>query len=351
ISGLVSKIKTLFILTIFTLSVGLKYVEGQSRYSLHIEVQFNHFIKRFQKPYVNGTAIYRERLLVFEENVKRQEKLNSLRTHNASAFYGVTKFSDLTPEEFRAKFLKYRPTSYAPPFSKSGTRLEFMSLKEGAVPRKDIPQKFDWRDYKNVTPVKNQKDCGGCWAFSTVETIETMHSIKYGKLKELSVQQMIDCAGNGNYGCRGGDICSALAWLIQSKTSLVTEEKYPLTDESNSCKIFPNGTKGVEIKSYTCKSYVDQETEMLSLIVNHGPLDVSVDATTWSDYQGGVIMYHCPDHNNHAAVIVGYDLTGDVPYYIVRNSWGEDFGDKGYIKIKYTGNLCGIAEHVATVTL
>lgn len=91
---------------------------------------------------------------------------------------------------------------------------------------------------------------------------------------------------------------------------------------------------------------------MLKYLATHGPIVVAINAISWQNYLGGIIQYHCNDSQyslDHAVQIVGYDLTEDTPYYLVRNSWGKDFGNDGYLKIKIGGNLCGIANEVAII--
>lgn len=88
---------------------------------------------------------------------------------------------------------------------------------------------------------------------------------------------------------------------------------------------------------------------MIKLLAFHGPLTVAVDATSWQDYLGGIIQYHCDPNRNHAVQIVGYDLSGDIPYFIVRNTWGPNYGVDGYLKIAIGKNLCGIAEEVSSI--
>ncbi|KAL3880400.1 hypothetical protein ACJMK2_032643 [Sinanodonta woodiana] len=282
---------------------------------------------------------------------KNWEKQNQMITSPkiSNADYGVTKFSDLSPAEFRDQYLKdliflpnlgARPNSTLTPYSR--------------IKSLNIPDKVDWRNYGNqsiISPVKNQMKCGACWAFSAVETVESMYAKLKGKPPlDLSVQQIIDCASNNN-GCDGGDTCRALDWMKTARPQMVTDAEYPLTDQSNFCKMQPSGFVGIVVTDFTCNRYVGSEDGMLQLLATVGPLTVSVDATTWQNYQGGIIQWHCYNSNNHAVQIVGYDTSGEIPYYIVRNSWGTDFGHDGYLYIKIGNNVCGIAEEVSTVTV
>ena len=95
--------------------------------------------------------------------------------------------------------------------------------------------------------------------------------------------------------------------------------------------------------NYTCGSYVNREEDIVSLLNVLGPLSVAVDGTSWQDYLGGVIQYHCEANLNHAAQIVGYDRTSSPGYYIVRNSWGHAFGIDGYLHVAMDSNVCGEA--------
>ncbi|XP_013402312.1 cathepsin O-like [Lingula anatina] len=322
-----------------------------------VEQKFKLFIKKYQKPYKTGSEEYYKRLKIFQDSLKKHHQLNSLRTSNHSAIYGVTKFSDLTDEEFIAQYLDdtKKPLKHHLLKSQEGYVKNTQKQNTDHSYKSFQPQKWDWRtDWKwpVITKVKNQRSCGGCWAFSSVESVETMYAIKTKDLRDLSVQQVIDCAAYGNFGCRGGDTCHALYWMKLTRTPLVTDQEYPLTDTSDFCKIESNATKGVSLADYTCDKFINHgqstEGQMVSMLLN-GPLTISVDATSWKDYLGGIIQYHCYNFNNHAVQIIGYDLTGPVPYFIIRNSWGDDFGLNGYIHIRIGNNVCGVAEEVSSI--
>ncbi|XP_067124865.1 cathepsin O-like [Centruroides vittatus] len=299
---------------------------------------FDLYIKKFNKPYIPETPQYSERLAIFKESLRRIHSLNQNRSHPDDAWWGLNEYSDLTPEEFRQlmnkKEIERKNKNHKHVLRRSAEAINFKNITK-------LPKFVDWRKRGIVTPVKSQKECGACWAFSTVETLESMNALKTGELVELSVQQVIDCATGTNRGCDGGDTCEALDWMYENKVKILTEKQYPLTDKEDNCKAI-RPKEGVELKfNYTCEDLKGSEEEMLKLLAFHGPLVASVDSTTWQDYLGGIIQYHCEDNNNHAVQIVGYDLTGNIPYYIVRNSWGTEFGVNGYLKIAIGKNLCG----------
>lgn len=297
-------------------------------------------MKESKVPRNSSSATYKKWNDITKDNVGKGKKL-----FENGAKMGPTKFSNFSFSEFKELYLNDLQPSVK---LLNHTRV----IPVHQLRKLEILQKLDWRTYLNysiISPVKNQKKCGGCWAFSTVETVESMVAKTTGSSPpSLSVQQVIDCSSN-NEGCQGGDTCTALKWMVNTKTPLVSDIHYPLTDESNFCKIEPNKTKGVQVKNYKCYRHVSED-KVLQLLQT-GPLVAAVDATTWYNYQGGIIQYHCDAFINHAVQIVGYDLTGEVPFYIVRNSWGNDFGHEGYIYIKIGANVCGIASEISTVSV
>ncbi|XP_074847985.1 cathepsin O [Carettochelys insculpta] len=272
------------------------------------------------------------------ESVERVKRLNSLsKDDNKTAIYGINQFSHLHPEDFKAIYLRSRPHR-VPRYPKV--------MKRKETP---LPTKFDWREKNVVTQVRNQQTCGGCWAFSVVGGIESAYAIKEKNLEELSVQQVIDCSYN-NYGCHGGSTVSALSWLNQTQVKLVKDSDYPFKAQTGLCHYFQRSDFGVSIKDFAAYDFSGMEDEMMKQLVNCGPLAVVVDAVSWQDYLGGIIQYHCSSGKaNHAVLITGFDRTGSIPYWIVRNSWGHTWGIDGYAHVKIGGNVCGIADTVTSV--
>uniref|UniRef100_A0A8C8RQN3 Cathepsin O n=1 Tax=Pelusios castaneus TaxID=367368 RepID=A0A8C8RQN3_9SAUR len=270
------------------------------------------------------------------ESIRRIRSLNSLSSvDNTTAFYGINQFSHLFPEDFKAMYLRSRHYK-VPKYT-------------GVLKKKGIPTKFDWRDKNVVTQVRNQQTCGACWAFSVVGGIESAYAIKRNVLEQLSVQQVIDCSYK-DYGCRGGSTVSALNWLNQTKVKLVKDSQYTFKAQTGLCHYFQPSEFGVSITAYEAYDFSGQEDEMMKKLVNCGPLAVVVDAVSWQDYLGGIIQYHCSSGEaNHAVLITGFDRTGSIPYWIVRNSWGHTWGIDGYAHVKIGSNVCGIADTVSYV--
>ncbi|GIY81020.1 cathepsin O [Caerostris darwini] len=288
---------------------------------------------------------FKKRESIFEQTLHRVEWLNKHRNSSQDAVYGINQFSDLTPEEFK-KITHLRK------FNNTGKKAYPLQKKffGSQKPFKDLPKRVDWREKNVITPVNNQETCGACWAFSSIETIEAMYALKTGELKQWSVQQVVDCAAAPNRGCAGGDTCLTVEWLYESGAKIVLAEDYPFNGETNECKQDVKSAMTVSIaKNFTCDSFVGEEYLMLLHLAHHGPLIAAVDATGWQDYLGGVIQFNCDGERNHAVQIVGYDITGEIPYYIVRNSWGPEFGNDGYLNIIIGKNMCRIAEEVSAV--
>ncbi|CAH2055669.1 unnamed protein product, partial [Iphiclides podalirius] len=338
---------------------------------------FDEYIKKFNKTYKNNTAEYETRYRYFVDSVREIEQLNSEARgpDQHRARYGLTRLSDLSKAEYRDIHL-----SDEQPHKRRGDRTKYEYKKKitpGIVDDIDVPEsdnssgnaahtniyisirtrratlplQVDWRTKGVVGPVRDQGLCGACWAFSTVGIIETMAAMSSGTLRPLSVQEAIDCAGLGNSGCEGGDICLLLDWLMMTNTPVQSDKDYPLKLKDGTCKANTSSV-GVRVNSFTCNDYVDAEDKILEAIATHGPVTVAVNALTWQNYLGGVIQYHCSGlarDLNHAVQLVGYDLSADVPHYIVKNSWGTAFGNGGYLNLAIGSNVCGLANEVASV--
>ncbi|XP_015603427.1 cathepsin O-like isoform X2 [Cephus cinctus] len=320
---------------------------------------FEEYVTKHNKSYRRDVHEYDKRFKSFQTSLRHIERMNGLRTSKESAYYGLTEFSDMSPEEFLQVSLRERKMASknsSEVYERRKRGVSNLLVGTGAKGTKELPLKFDWREKGAVGPIRSQGNCGACWAFSTVQVVESMAAIANGTLPSLSVQEMIDCARNNNFGCEGGDICSLLGWLLATKMKILPETSYPLTRKTDVCKIDKSNkaTPGFRITDYTCDSFVDNEQKLLAAIAYHGPVAVAVNALTWQNYLGGIIQYHCDGSFvslNHAVQIVGYDNTAAIPYYIVKNSWGPSFGNKGYVYIAIGSNLCGIANQVSSIDI
>jgi len=194
----------------------------------------------------------------------------------------------------------------------------------------------DWRAKGAVTGVKNQGQCGSCWSFSTTGTLEGFHKIKSGNLVSLSEQQFVDCSTT-SYGCNGGFMTLALQYA--KANPIEREQDYPYTAQNGNCKY--NRSKGV-VQATQVFQVPQNNNAQLKAAVNKGPVSIAIEAdqTAFQYYNGGIISSGCGTATDHGVLAVGY---GD-GYWIVKNSWGPNWGEQGFVRIadKAGAGVCGI---------
>jgi C1A family cysteine protease len=295
--------------------------------------QFTNFINKYKKSYSDVEFGYR--FGVFQESMKRAAALQARET--GTARYGVTKFSDLTAEEFRANYLM--PKSLHANFKPDASRM----MKP--LQPIQIPDSFDWNDKGAITAVKDQGQCGSCWAFSATETIESFHFLAGKSLTDLSPQQIVDC-DTDCYGCNGGWTQNAFNY-VESAGGLDTESSYPYTAQDGTCNYQP-ADAGAKVVSWSYVTQSDDENAMLQTLAQTGPLSICVDASSWQDYNGGVLS-DCGQSVDHCVQCTGYSTQDGTDAWNVRNSWGTDWGVNGYIYLARGGDTCAIGSCVTVV--
>ncbi len=207
-----------------------------------------------------------------------------------------------------------------------------------------VPLEKDWRKENAVTSVKNQGNCGSCWAFSTTGSIEGIVAIKNEELFNISEQQLVDCSNDyGNDGCEGGLMDNGFKYVIDN--GLCSEKEYPYEAVDGNCK---ECKSIIEIKNY---HDIESNEKVLKRAVSQQPVSVAIQAnlSSFRFYSNGVYSDPmCGNGLDHGVLIVGYgyDLMLNKEYWIVKNSWGEDWGENGYIRIERNSNkdggMCGI---------
>ncbi|KAK3432988.1 hypothetical protein EUGRSUZ_D00505 [Eucalyptus grandis] len=285
------------------------------------------------------TAEKTKRYEIFKENVKR---INAFNNDKDMAYkLAVNKFTDLTNEEFRAFYTGYKRRPTRVPFSVDAKPFKYANFTA-------VPTALDWRTKKAVTSVKDQGQCGSCWAFSVAAAIEGITMLKKGKLLSLSVQELVDCDVNGkNSGCKGGYMDSAFEFII-SKGGLTTEANYPYRGNERTCNTAKTGYHAASITGYEDVP-ANNEKALLQAVANQ-PVSVAVEAGGYDFqfYSSGVFTGSCGTSVDHAVTVVGYGKTsGGTMYWLLKNSWGTGWGESGYMRIERdvrsrTG-LCGLA--------
>jgi len=299
----------------------------------------NHW-ENFKNTYAKKYSDAREESLrknIFVSNLKNIEIHNYLYEKGVKNFkIGVNEFSDKEHSEFVKQMNGFKGTSQA------RDRMTYLS------PQIDfkLPEKVDWRQKGYVTPVKNQGQCGSCWAFSTTGSLEGQHFRKTGKLVSLSEQNLVDCSRKyGNNGCNGGLMDNAFQY-IKENDGIDTEDSYPYEGEDETCKFKSRDVGATDI------GFVDipegNEEKLKEAVATVGPVSVAIDAShpSFQMYSEGV--YDEPECSStaldHGVLVVGYGTRDGKDYWLVKNSWGETWGEGGYIYMsRNNDNQCGIA--------
>ncbi|NWI13798.1 CATL1 protein, partial [Crypturellus soui] len=281
---------------------------------------------------------------VWEKNLRRIEEHNREQARGRHAFrLGMNHYGDLTDEEFNRLlngFVPARPREPAPLFRAAA-----------AAP---TPAQVDWRDKGYVTPVKNQGTCGSCWAFSATGALEGLVFGRTGRLAPLSEQNLIDCSRElGNAGCGGGFVTRAFQY-VRDNGGLNSERVYPyLGTDGSSCRYDPRD------QAANCSAVrlvaPGSEAALEQALVAAGPVSVAVDASSFHFhfYKSGLFSgAFCGQQVNHAMLAVGYGSArqngSGVGYWILKNSWSELWGERGYVRLLRRGdNPCGVASQAS----
>ena len=328
------------LLALFVNVFGQSRLRGNNDHSLSSQFddtfhwgEFTNFQERFEKRY-NSMEEMETRFAIFRKNM-----INII-SHNTDAnqnfTMGVNQFTDLTPEEFKMQYvggLKAEVGSY-------GCKT-FTSGASGA------PSTMDWRTKGAVTSVKDQGQCGSCWSFSSTGAVEGAWAISKGQLTDFSEQELVDCATGvsyGSHGCNGGQMEGAFKFVIEN--GQCTLSSYPYTAKDGTCQ---KCTAVAHISS--CSDVKPNDQLSLKAAVAQQPVAVAIEADTryFQSYSGGILdSSSCGTTLDHGVLTVGYGEENGQKYWLVKNSWGTTWGDKGYVKIARSDStndkgICGIA--------
>merc|ERR1711959_866905 len=240
--------------------------------------------------------------------------------------FGENQFSDLSTDQYRvAAGLGYKPSALR--------NLPHLGVHEWNG--EELAASVDWTTQGAVTPVKDQGQCGSCWAFSTTGGMEGAWQIASGSLTSMSEQQLVDCSTQ-NSGCNGGSM--ELAFNYAGTTNVATEASYPYTARDGSCK--SSYTTAIPRGGVTGYESVGQSTNSLKSALQTGPVSVAIEADqmAFQLYSGGVLSSGCGTNLDHGVLAVGYTDNA----FKVKNSWGSSWGENGYLQISTSGNVCGI---------
>ena len=228
-----------------------------------------------------------------------------------------------------------------------------IALHQASNASSSLPDSVDWRQQGFVTPVKNQGQCGSCWAFSAVAALEGQHAKAAGQLVSLSEQNLVDCSQNeGNDGCNGGEPSQAFQYVLDN-SGIDTESSYPYEARDDSCR-FDSSQVGATDTGFVSVAQ-DDEQSLQDAVANVGPISVAIDAShpSFQQYSGGV--YSEPDCSqtqlDHAVTVVGYGNDAGQDYWLIKNSWDVSWGEQGYMRMARGDNMCGIASDASYPTV
>ena len=314
-------ISLLFLMSLLSVSYGSVYND------------FVDYTREYNKNY--NSSEFELRFRVFQNNT------NFINKHNSNSYLyrlGVNNFTDWTNHEFQTMYLR---KNLSPGRTNNFTNYRFQN--------RTLPSSIDWRANGFVTDVKDQGQCGSCWAFSAVGAIEGQHANATGNLVSLSEQNLVDCSYNySNEGCDGGWPDKAMLYVRDH--GIDTEKSYPYGADDGSCS-FNKTNVGATVRDVVLLQQGNMSA-LYEALATVGPMSVAIDAESdFQFYSSGIYnsTMCSPDQLDHAVLAVGYGVTLDGrKYIIVKNSWGTSWGMDGYIYMSAdTDNLCGIAEHVS----
>jgi KDEL-tailed cysteine endopeptidase len=294
--------------------------------------QFTNFQERFRKRYEDIEEL-ETRFKIFRSNLRNIILHNLDYTQNFTM--GINQFTDLTPQEFKEQYVSgLLVGSY-------GCKTYSSSAATG------VPSSMDWRNKGAVTSVKDQGQCGSCWTFSATGAIEGAWAIAKGQLVDLAEQQLVDCATGvlyGSHGCSGGQMEGAFKYVIEHGQCPLAS--YPYTAKDGSCQ-----TCQPIARISSCSDVKPNDQISLKGAVAQQPVSIAIEADTryFQSYSSGVLTSSsCGTSLDHGVLIVGYGDENGQKYWLVKNSWGTTWGDKGYVKIARSestndAGICGIA--------
>jgi len=321
------------ILQILTVGLATTFVASEQSDRTHID--FENFLESFGKLRPLGDA-FTLREQIFTRNVKF---VNTFNEESKDIRLAINQFADLTSAEFREMYLS---SLSAIPVDQSETHQRFSPTVT------ELPQSIDWRSKGAVTPVKDQKNCGACWAFSATGAIEGAWFLAGHPLVALSEQELVDCSAGFRGGCSGGEPSAAMEWV--KKRGICNNASYPWTSFQDEChNQFGPCHVAAKIGGYTL---VEENNEQaLKAAVAKQPVSVQIEADSdvFRFYKSGILKNSgCGTALDHAVLAVGYGNQDGLDYWLIKNSWNESWGDHGYVLLART-NLtssegeCGVA--------
>jgi len=315
-------------LAVFALLLSVLVVSAVVFEEEQYEFLFTKWVQQHKKSYDADEFFYR--FNVFKSNL---DKIHQHNQHGGKSWkMSMNQFGDMTADEFIASHTGYNRINMGVFRGKNAPK----SVKGPHA----VPDSVDWRNEGAVTPVKDQGQCGSCWAFSTTGSTEGAYFLAKHSLVSLSEQELVDCSQEeGNSGCEGGLMDFGFQYIIDNK-GITTEKAYPYTAQDGTCQS-KGKPPGATISSFT--DVAPSDNDALHTAVAQQPVSIAIEADQdgFQFYSSGVFSGDCGDALDHGVLVVGYNQTASPAYWIVKNSWGSSWGDMGYIYLVDDATLNG----------
>jgi C1A family cysteine protease len=315
---------TLFIIILICASTKLEHLDN----FIHYGFQFN---KGYEKLEYNDFIEKYKTFVLNYENIEQHNKYSNYKI-------GLTPFTDIPLAELKEKYL----SDFSNYLNPNPLRISY-PITPNYTP-------IDWRNANILLPVRDQKDCGGCWAFSTTGTAEAIRAISSGYKAYLSPQQLIDCDSKEK-GCKGG--WPSIAFSYMKRVGVVEDSLYPYMAENKTCntEVIESSTVFKTSSLISCEEEECNQNDFIYNMLKNGPVSVVIDAYHFNffNYKSGYYDEECSEPN-HAIILVGfgYDMERDIQYWIIRNSWGDKWGMNGYgyVKVNEKNNWsCNVTKY------
>jgi len=335
----------LFTALLFQLGTSADVADTESLLDMD-ELEFEEF---FGLPHVTDPEEFAKRQNALKANEEEIRKTNKEFAEGKKTWYdNLNDFSDLSKEEFLEQ-----KTGLIDDDGSEGTSHESMRYF-ARMKRSTVPDQYDAVAEGLVTPARNQGGCGSCTAFATMSSVETCFKKASGEFGDYSEQQLVDCAyraydGYGPFGCKGAWIDSYLRWIVDNKIRLASEDQYPYKSVREECPIeSPEVLQETVINDYYFTTQGDEEL-LKKLVYEHGAVVTTVHVNWAFQNYGGGVLAPCEDDSwqNHAVSVVGYGTENGVDYWLIKNSWGTWWGDKGFMKLKRGVDMCRVGRRIA----
>jgi cathepsin L len=322
---------------VFGLTNALEYNGWNKEFDLvdlarmDIKSEWDSWKQTFEKTYNSVDEEYK-RFGIFVESLQKVATMNS--NGMDSARYKPNQFSDLSGVEFR----EYVHGENGGCYQGQENKFPILNRLSKKLSKDSVganPTSVDWTTQGVVTPVKNQGNCGSCWAFSATGCTECRYAIATGSLNSLSEQQLVDCTMGipyGNLGCGGGDMDSAFKY-IEAEKGLCTESEYPYKGKNGQCEASSCGKFYDPITSYTDVTKRDESALETATVSGCVSVAIEADQTAFQYYSSGILTGNCGTNLDHGVLVVGYGVSGSQEYWKVKNSWGTSWGEQGYVLI------------------